>query len=107
MSATHESFYLDAAFAATTSTALFTVSAGYRYYITDVVICNSAESGTAYVTLQIDDGSGAITILESVEVVENDTIISTLGFAMADGDVLYAYTSAGVNLMVNGLKIGS
>ena len=107
MSATHESFYLDADFAATTSTELFTVSAEYRYYITDILICNSAESGTAYVTLQIDDGSGAITILESLEVVENDTVISTLGFAMAAGDKLYAYTTAEVNLIVNGLKIGA
>ena len=106
MTAVHETFLADADFAATTSTELFTVPASYRYYVTDVVICNSAESGTAYVTLQIDDGSGAITILESIEVVENDTVITTIGFAMAAGDKLYGYTTSEVNLFVNGLKIG-
>ena len=106
MRATYESHYKDDAFADTTSTELFEVPAGNRYYITDVLICNSAESGTAYVTLQLDAGSGTFEILESIEVVENDTVISTLQFAMEAGDKLYGYTSTSVNLVINGLQIG-
>lgn len=84
-----------AAPAATTGTALYTVPSATEAVISTITVCNRGATGTIRLYIRPDDETLADKhyIVYDASVTSSDTLFLTVGATMNSSDVLYCYAS--------------